>query len=213
MLSRLLMACIGLALLHTQAIADSQYLGAITMYLCDGGEDLCGNTLISSPINLPLGPFTEDFVFDMVNDFTNYPDDLPLLQTTVQIETDNQADFIPGNVQLYDPYGMQVGYPDLPFVFTGSGYIARNNDLIYPGAGYTVEVTGVSTADALPLQVTIKAFDLGGPIGLPEPSTWAMMLLGVAGLGFVARRRRRSALLQDAPHNSAVPQNLPHLLS
>jgi hypothetical protein len=211
MLSRLLITCVGLALLHTQALADSQYLGAIIMYLCDGGEDLCGNTLVSSSINLPSGPFTEDLVFDMVNEFMNYPDDLPALQTTVQIETDNPADFIPGNVQLYNPYGTQVGYPELPFVFIGSGYIARNNDLIYPGAGYTVEVTGVSTADALPLQVTIKAFDLGGPSGLPEPSTWALMLLGVAGLGFVARRRK-SARLQDALYNPAVPQNLPRSL-
>jgi PEP-CTERM motif-containing protein len=26
--------------------------------------------------------------------------------------------------------------------------------------------------------------------GIPEPSTWAMMLLGFVGLGFVGRRRR-----------------------
>jgi hypothetical protein len=37
-------------------------------------------------------------------------------------------------------------------------------------------VTGVSTANALPLQVSISAFDLG-PIIAPEPSTWTMMLL------------------------------------
>jgi hypothetical protein len=47
---------------------------------------------------------------------------------------------------------------------------------IYPGVGYYVEVTGVSTANALPLQVSISAFDLG-PIIAHEPSTWTMMLL------------------------------------
>ncbi len=214
MFSRLLMARVGLALLHTQALADSQYLGTITMYLCDGGEDLCGNTLTSSPITLPPGPFTEDFVFDVVNEFMNYPDDLPLLQTSVQIETDGQTDFIPGNVQLYDSSGAAFGFEIMPFIFNGSGYNARSGGLIYPGAGYYVDVTGVSTADALPLEVSINAFDLGGPAGLPEPSTWAMMLLGVAGLGFVAHRRRRSArVLQDTPHNPPVPHNLPRLLS
>jgi PEP-CTERM motif len=57
-------------------------------------------------------------------------------------------------------------------------------------------VTGVSTANALPLQVSIAAVDLG-PIIAPEPSTWTMMLLGVAGLGVVARRRRRSAVVSE----------------
>jgi PEP-CTERM motif len=30
--------------------------------------------------------------------------------------------------------------------------------------------------------------------GVPEPSTWAMMLLGFAGLGFMARSRTKCAL-------------------
>lgn len=29
---------------------------------------------------------------------------------------------------------------------------------------------------------------------VPEPSTWAMMILGFAGVGFMAYRRRKSAL-------------------
>jgi hypothetical protein len=32
------------------------------------------------------------------------------------------------------------------------------------------------------------------PSSAPEPSTWAMMLLGFAGLGFVATRRRRTPI-------------------
>ena len=35
---------------------------------------------------------------------------------------------------------------------------------------------------------------LFGAITVPEPSTWAMMLLGFGGLGFLAARRRRSLL-------------------
>ena len=31
--------------------------------------------------------------------------------------------------------------------------------------------------------------------GVPEPSTWALMLLGFAGLGFLAHRRRRETKL------------------
>jgi hypothetical protein len=44
------------------------------------GLDLCGNTLNSAPIFLPLGLFTEDFVFDIVNDFPDVPDNVPLVK-------------------------------------------------------------------------------------------------------------------------------------
>jgi hypothetical protein len=36
-----------------------------------------------------------------------------------------------------------------------------------------------------------KQFRVGGPV--PEPATWAMMILGVAMIGFVARRRGQGA--------------------
>jgi PEP-CTERM motif len=41
-------------------------------------------------------------------------------------------------------------------------------------------------------------FSVGNPVvgGVPEPSTWAMMLVGVAGLGFAFRRSRRKVLAQ-----------------
>ncbi|WP_084462277.1 PEPxxWA-CTERM sorting domain-containing protein [Bradyrhizobium sp. WSM1417] len=42
----------------------------------------------------------------------------------------------------------------------------------------------------------IKQFELSGVMAItavPEPTTWAMMLLGFAGVGFVAYRRRSSA--------------------
>ncbi len=35
--------------------------------------------------------------------------------------------------------------------------------------------------------------DVSAVTAVPEPSTWAMMLLGIAGLGFVASRRRRKS--------------------
>ena len=60
---------------------------------------------------------------------------------------------------------------------------------------------------------TIRFGDLGGPIdtqannvdfvldnvsvaAVPEPSTWAMMILGFAGIGFIANRRRPQAVLR-----------------
>jgi hypothetical protein len=44
----------------------------------------------------------------------------------------------------------------------------------------------------------VNAFNLGDPIGTPEPSTWTMMLLGMAGLGFAARTRSALAIGKKA---------------
>lgn len=38
----------------------------------------------------------------------------------------------------------------------------------------------------------------GSPVGVPEPATWAMMLLGFAGIGMALRRTRRATLAQIA---------------
>jgi PEP-CTERM motif len=38
-----------------------------------------------------------------------------------------------------------------------------------------------------------KHFEVSGVAAIPEPSTWAMMLLGFAGLGFAGYRKARSA--------------------
>jgi PEP-CTERM motif len=62
--------------------------------------------------------------------------------------------------------------PSIAFGFFG------NSDQGYPDEGFgidNIKVTGVTA-------------------GVPEPSTWAMMLLGFAGLGFMARRRAKRVL-------------------
>jgi hypothetical protein len=38
-----------------------------------------------------------------------------------------------------------------------------------------------------------KQFEVSGVAAIPESSTWAMMLLGFAGLGFAAYRKAHSA--------------------
>jgi hypothetical protein len=61
------------------------------------------------------------------------------------------------------------------------------------------DITGGATAGV----TTVKQVRIdpgSGPGGVPEPGTWAMMLLGFAGAGFALRRRRRQTgeLLQLA---------------
>lgn len=51
----------------------------------------------------------------------------------------------------------------------------------------------VQLADVRQIRVTANAV----PAGVPEPATWAMMLVGFAGIG-VSMRRRRPAMLRQA---------------
>ena len=47
-------------------------------------------------------------------------------------------------------------------------------------------------------QGTREIAGTGSISGVPEPSTWAMMLLGFAGLGFAGYRASRKAALSGA---------------
>jgi hypothetical protein len=97
------------------------------------------------------------------------------------------------------------------------GNVAANYSLIgtiNPGAGNNInfEVSGATfngimlaidgTADGSGVTLgTLKQISYEpfvGPGGVPEPSTWAMMLLGFGGMGVAMRRRRKPALAQLA---------------
>ena len=54
--------------------------------------------------------------------------------------------------------------------------------------GQLTDFTGVSDGNF----AADNVITTGG--GTPEPATWAMMLIGVGGIGFVARRRAKAAL-------------------
>jgi hypothetical protein len=65
----------------------------------------------------------------------------------------------------------------------------NQNDLL---AGLTVNVLSNSELYALP-SLTNAGFPVSGTFSVaavPEPPTWAMMILGFAGIGFMAYRRR-----------------------
>jgi hypothetical protein len=56
-----------------------------------------------------------------------------------------------------------------------------------------------ATSDSLTLRgLGASKFTPAGVLSTPEPSTWAMMLLGFAGLGFAAKRRRVIGFLAKA---------------
>jgi PEP-CTERM motif len=74
---------------------------------------------------------------------------------------------------------------------TAADFLPATLTLLGPNE-FTVFINGADPAylDTLVIDVTT------GSVGaVPEPSTWAMMILGFAGLGFMAYRRKHSAML------------------
>jgi hypothetical protein len=87
---------------------------------------------------------------------------------------------------LYDiiaTYTTGIGVPDPASLSTPFTYTVRSGDHNYGGffiGGDNLEMT--------PTTVSLTE-------GVPEPSTWAMMILGFAGVGFMAYRRRKHSTL------------------
>ena len=89
----------------------------------------------------------------------------------------------------------QVGAADTLGPFSaqgfGSNWVIETSDFTATTAGpYTLTLSftgdGVPAADFVLDNVAISA--------VPEPSTWAMMILGFCGLGFMAYRRKQNGL-------------------
>jgi hypothetical protein len=80
--------------------------------------------------------------------------------------------------------GMEIAFE--PLTFAPSAYTASFTETLGPG-DYTVIVTGTAH----------RTLGVGGTVttsGVPEPSTWAMMALGFAGLGYAAFRQRKTKI-------------------
>lgn len=96
-------------------------------------------------------------------------------------DTRNTFDFIFTNEDIVDVTVDGSSSPDFrPATFgshTGLTLVSPNE--------FTVDVTGENPAFLSTLVIDVTTG--GGPV-IPEPSTWAMMLLGFAGLGFVGYR-------------------------
>lgn len=83
-----------------------------------------------------------------------------------------------------------IGFPTLSYANTISISESSTGALYTPILGEPGFVTGA--AGPVTYDLTSLAADV------PEPSTWAMMILGFSGLGFMAYRRRNKTALEAA---------------
>ena len=74
-----------------------------------------------------------------------------------------------------------------------------NNPLYYASASLAL---GISPEIADELAIAAEDTLATGAPAAPEPSTWTMMILGFAGIGFMTYRRRKSVLPARDPHRA-----------
>lgn len=125
-------------------------------------------------------------------DFSVNPGTLSLAGTTALITI---TDLGTGTVMSFDPSLIADnahsgnGYQNsenLQFGFLGPSYNAFAND--------TYKFDFTLTGGSLQTPLAAEAFVQIGS-GVPEPSTWAMLILGFAGIGFMAYRRKSKPAL------------------
>jgi hypothetical protein len=78
------------------------------------------------------------------------------------------------------------------FTLTGADLVALGvgatgtGDQFSPAGNQLVTITGLAPFTTATFHSTANAFEFSIGSAIPEPSTWAMMLLGFAGLGYAA---------------------------
>lgn len=85
-----------------------------------------------------------------------------------------------------------VSVHEVPNGYGTITFTINDNDLL----GYDFAFSWAMTCanDVIQGQVDIPSFTRG----VPEPSTWVMMIIGLAGVGFLARRRRENPIFPSA---------------
>jgi hypothetical protein len=117
------------------------------------------------------------------------------------IALDNPAERVGGYLQT--PYNHpSVVFYDANHVFLDRLYVDETNSAPY-FFGFQSDSNNIKYVDIFPLSTPFSAtldnftYEIVSTVtGVPEPSTWAMMLVGFAGIGFAAHRQRAQTRLR-----------------
>jgi hypothetical protein len=159
-----------------------------------GTSLLLSSAAFANVVVVDLGPLDppDGNAFGAVNTTGSFMDagkfslSVPGVETAVSatIAVFSAGAFTPGTLSLFEgsPFTGSL-IQTTALAFAGSAYTASFTDKLGPGAYYE-EITGT---------VNVPVLGIGGTVttssAIPEPSTWVMLALGFAGLGYAAVRR------------------------
>jgi hypothetical protein len=184
----------GTLVLTYGASTDAKYPSAYEVTGINGtfSDSNNGLNIVNAPIG-PLEPIKHDIPEPTnllaPNDFTRFAVATGLSPQNNGFLTYDNLFWPGGSPQTASDYPVHGGFLDIYGLMfdIGGGKVVDfwSNGISGPGADYY----GVAVA------TSAKAFDYAGGVTasiVPEPSTWAMLLLGFAalGLGYAYRRRR-----------------------
>lgn len=130
-----------------------------------------------------------------------------LIDTSMSVTSPSTAGFTINSFNLPDPpYSLEYTYDSGTGYLTVATYPAANDSCAVGVASYCVTVADL-TGDAPVGYGATQTTDSGGIWqtgnisvtasaigGVPEPSTWALMLIGFGGVGWLVSRRRRGEI-------------------
>lgn len=160
-----------------------------------------GTTAFSIVAPDPIGTtaFVDDFTFDLQT--YSY-----LSSASVTNAVSSLADIVAGlNIALYSgtPGSGSLIPPLVVAANLGSAQFGALSTVTLSPGLYYLEITGTYNSSNDPhwsasLALTATERPPGNTGGVPEPATWAMMLLGFLGLGFMAYRRKGTMQFRTA---------------
>jgi hypothetical protein len=188
--------------------------GNDTMTLAPGSTTITGWTVITNNVAWigPTNPFgvTGSTGSGYFLDLQGYSDGSPYGGVQQTISTcatcGYQATFYLGSANGNSAIQVSANGQSQTFTSTNTG--SQNNlwqletfNFTAAGPSTTIAFNGITAAQGIYIGLdTIDLEQTSGPItsGVPEPSTWAMMILGFCGVGLMAYRRKQNGSAQFA---------------
>lgn len=190
----------GLALSAAFAVSQSASATSVTYDVSGTFENLSGSyysalsrgsftgTFVAPSNTFPLGSSTYDYLHNF--QINLYTANGSLFSTLSSSTAGSYLDISNNNLGTY-------GGEQIAFVANGTNYLQLIVPVTFNGTGSIIPGVNTSYAE---VGANYAYLATGSVLvaGVPEPSTWAMLLLGFAGVGFVAYRRKSKLILLAA---------------
>ncbi|MDN3277979.1 PEPxxWA-CTERM sorting domain-containing protein [Frankia sp. RB7] len=175
----------------TYNYVGANFLGAHDPFTL--AENLTGTISFAAPLaaNLTLNPSsTNSNVTPSAFSFTAGPETLTSGAFTKSFTSFQFSTDAAGNITAWDIVIGLGGGGQINIDNYGSGFSGNVGDQVAVGANFVGD-SNFNPQEAFALNRVAGEFQIAA---VPEPSTWAMMIIGFCGVGFMAYRRKKGTL-------------------